>query len=48
MKVLVAEDDFTSRLLLQKLLSPFGEAHIAANGAEALEAFRDARKSGGS
>ena len=46
MKALVAEDDFTSRLLLQKLLSPFGEVHVAANGAEALEAFRDAKKSG--
>jgi two-component system, chemotaxis family, chemotaxis protein CheY len=46
MKVLVAEDDFTSRLLLQKLLSPFGEVHIAVNGAEALDAFRDARDKG--
>jgi two-component system chemotaxis response regulator CheY len=46
MKVLVAEDDFTSRLLLQKFLSPFGEVHVAVNGAEALEAFREAKKSG--
>jgi two-component system chemotaxis response regulator CheY len=46
MKVLVAEDDFTSRLLLQKFLSPFGEIHVAINGAEALEAFRQAKKTG--
>jgi two-component system, chemotaxis family, chemotaxis protein CheY len=46
MKVLVAEDDFTSRLLLQRFLSPFGEVHVAVNGAEALEAFRQAKKSG--
>jgi two-component system chemotaxis response regulator CheY len=46
MKALIAEDDFTSRLLLQKFLSPFGEVHVAVNGAEALEAFREAKKSG--
>jgi two-component system chemotaxis response regulator CheY len=46
MKALIAEDDFTSRLLLQKFLSPFGEVHVAVNGAEALEAFREAKKGG--
>ena len=46
MKALIAEDDFTSRLLLQKFLSPFGEVHVAVNGAEALEAFREAKKNG--
>jgi two-component system, chemotaxis family, chemotaxis protein CheY len=44
MRTLVVEDDFTSRLLLQKLLAPYGEIHVAANGKEALEAFRAARK----
>jgi two-component system chemotaxis response regulator CheY len=43
MKVLIAEDDFTSRLLLQKLLAPYGECHIAINGREALTAFKEAR-----
>jgi two-component system, chemotaxis family, chemotaxis protein CheY len=42
MKVLIVEDDFTSRLLLQKLLSPYGEGHIAVNGTEAVSAFREA------
>jgi two-component system, chemotaxis family, chemotaxis protein CheY len=40
MKALVVEDDFTSRLLLQKILSPYGECHIAVNGKEAIEAFK--------
>jgi two-component system chemotaxis response regulator CheY len=43
MKVLIAEDDFTSRLLMQKLLAPYGESHVAINGREALEAFNLAR-----
>jgi len=46
MKTLIVEDDFTSRLLLQKLLAPYGETHIAVNGREAVEAFRLALESG--
>jgi len=46
MKALVADDDFTSRLLLQTLLRRYGECHIALNGREAVEAFRSARNSG--
>jgi len=44
MRALIAEDDFTSRLLLQKMLAPFGEVHVAINGREALDAFLDARR----
>lgn len=40
MKTLIVEDDFTSRLLLHKFLSRYGECHIAVNGKEALEAFQ--------
>lgn len=40
MKTLIVEDDFTSRLVLQKLLNRFGAAHIAVNGKEATEAVR--------
>ncbi len=43
MRALIAEDDFTSRLLMQKLLAPYGESHVAINGREALEAFKAAR-----
>ena len=39
MKTLIVEDDFTSRLLLQTILSPYGECHIAINGREAVHAF---------
>jgi two-component system chemotaxis response regulator CheY len=39
-KALIVEDDFTSRLLLQKLLSPYGDCHVAVNGREAIHAFR--------
>lgn len=39
-KTLVVEDDFTSRLLLQKIMSPLGEAHVAVDGKEALEAIK--------
>jgi len=46
MKTLVVEDEFTGRLLLQKLLSRFGECHIAVNGKEAVEAFRAAHSDG--
>jgi two-component system chemotaxis response regulator CheY len=46
MKTLIVEDDFTSRLFLQTVLSRFGECHIAVNGREAVEAFRAALESG--
>jgi two-component system chemotaxis response regulator CheY len=46
MKSLIAEDDFTSRLLLQTFLSRYGECHIAVNGKEALTAFRTAAGQG--
>ncbi|MGD0734399.1 MAG: response regulator [Terracidiphilus sp.] len=42
MKSLVAEDDVTSRLILQKLLSQYGECDMAADGRQALQAVKDA------
>ena len=42
MHFLIVEDDFTSRRLMQKLLSPYGESDIAVNGREALTAFSTA------
>lgn len=39
MRVLIVEDDFTSRKLLQTILSPYGECDIAVNGKEAVEAY---------
>jgi two-component system chemotaxis response regulator CheY len=40
MKALIAEDDLTSRLLMQELLKEFGTAHVAVQGWEAVEAVR--------
>ena len=42
MRVLIVEDDFTSRKLLQKIVGPYGEADIAVNGQESIEAFEAA------
>ena len=47
MKTLIVEDDFTSRLLLQKFLSSYGECHVAVNGREAVDAFRKAGEGDG-
>ena len=44
MKILIAENDFVCQRLLQKLLTPYGEVHIAMNGKEAIEAYRLAMK----
>jgi two-component system chemotaxis response regulator CheY len=38
-RFLIVEDDFTSRRLMQKMLAPYGESDIAANGQEAVMAF---------
>jgi two-component system chemotaxis response regulator CheY len=43
----LSKDDFTSRLLLHTFLSRYGECHVAINGKEAVEAFRESRKNGG-
>jgi len=48
MKTLIVEDDFTSRLLLQEILKPFGPVHIAVNGPEAVDAFGMALAGGSS
>ena len=40
MKILMAEDDFTSRKILQIILSKYGEVDIAVNGSEAIKAVK--------
>lgn len=42
MRMLIVDDDFTSRLMLQQMLKHYGMAHIAANGREAVDAVRTA------
>lgn len=46
MKFLVVEDEFTTRLILQKILAEHGEVHVAANGREAVEAVKQACEDG--
>ncbi|MES1256793.1 MAG: response regulator [Acidobacteriota bacterium] len=40
LRILVVEDDFASRLLLQTFLTRYGECHVAVTGREAVDAFR--------
>lgn len=40
MKTLIVEDESTSLIILNELLSPFGECYTAVDGAEAIRAFR--------
>ncbi len=44
MNTLIVEDDFTSRMLLQELLKPYGNSHVAVNGLEALKVCAEAIK----
>jgi two-component system chemotaxis response regulator CheY len=44
LRVLIVEDDFTSRILLQEVMSRYGTCHIAVNGLEAVVAYNDAFK----
>lgn len=39
MNILIVDDDYTGRLLLQKILQPYGTTHVAVDGNEALDAF---------
>ena len=42
MKILIVDDDFTSRKILLKYLSECGQCDIAVNGKEAVEVFKGA------
>jgi len=44
MKILIVEDDATSRLLLQTILREFGECQVAVDGNDALAAFLAAQQ----
>jgi DNA-binding response OmpR family regulator len=39
MKILIVEDDFLTRHLLQSFLTPYGSFDITVNGLEAIKAF---------
>jgi two-component system, chemotaxis family, chemotaxis protein CheY len=46
MRILIVEDDTTSRLLLRKMLEPLGSCDVAVNGKEAVECVRLASEQG--
>ena len=46
MKSPVAGDDFTTMLLFQEIVGPYGECHITAKGREAIDAYQMARQEG--
>jgi two-component system chemotaxis response regulator CheY len=46
-RILLVEDDFASRLLMQTFLSSHGECHVAVNGREAVDAYGSACERGG-
>ena len=42
MRILIVDDDYTSRRILQKMLSPYGEVFVAVDGDESVRAFASA------
>ena len=46
MRLLVVDDDFETRHLMQRLLRPFGDVDVATDGEEGVEAFSRALKEG--
>lgn len=46
MRILIAEDDYIGRKLLQKFLIQYGTCDIAINGREAVDSFLTAHKEG--
>ena len=44
MRILIGEDDFTSRLFMKKFLSKYGECDVAVDGIEALDAYLNSIK----
>ncbi len=41
MRILIVDDDVTSGLVMQKMLSRYGETTIASDGKQALNAFKE-------
>lgn len=46
MRILVVDDDFESRKLIQKMLTPYGSVDVATDGEEGVAAFSSAVKEG--
>ena len=46
MRFLVVDDDFETRLLMQRILRPYGDVDVATDGEECVAAFSRAHKDG--
>ena len=46
LKILIVDDEFTSRVILNRFLVKYGECHMAVDGSEAIQACAMADKSG--
>jgi two-component system, chemotaxis family, chemotaxis protein CheY len=46
MKILIVDDDLTSRLLLREILKNYGNPELAVNGKEAVQSVETALKAG--
>jgi two-component system chemotaxis response regulator CheY len=46
LKILIVEDDFPSSKIMEEYLSEYGDCTTAANGAEGVEAFKNALEAG--
>jgi len=46
LKILIVEDDFASFKLLEEYLCEYGDCSVAVNGAETVEAFKEALDEG--
>jgi len=44
MRILIAEDDFASRLFMKKFLSKYGECDVASDGIEAVDSYLNSIK----
>lgn len=44
MRILVVDDEYVSRMKLQKLLSAYGQCDMASDGKEALKMFAEAHR----
>ncbi|MEO5356056.1 MAG: response regulator [Nitrospirae bacterium YQR-1] len=46
MKILIADDDYSSRTMLQSFLENYGDVDVTINGSEAIAAFLSAIEAG--
>jgi len=45
-KILIAEDDYANRRLIQKAMSGYGDCFIASDGLEAIQIYRETIENG--